>query len=141
MEFNFKEALESLDYSQIIESKAEDFLKYVISRLKEKNIGFTDIGEMYFVIMKKDKAFSTLIEYDFYVSYKTKTELNCDKNENHRHKSITSAYYKVYNREDAISIITVIENELKDEGLVCIDTTETDKITDYDILKSIKITF
>lgn len=140
MKFNFKEALESLDYSQIIESKAEDFLKHVISRLKEKNIGFTCIGEMRFAIMKKNNGLSTQIpiEYDFYVSYKTKTELNC---ENHKGKSISSADYKVYNREEAISIITVIENELNNEGFDCIDTTKTDKITDYNLLKSIKITF
>lgn len=129
MNFNFKEALETLEYSQIIERKAEDFLKYIISRLKEMNIVFNDIGEMYFSVMEIDEWFSK--EYHFNVLYKSKTKRIYD--------TISSNYYKVYNREEAISIITAIENKLKNEGLDCIDTTEeTGKIT---VLKSIKIKF
>lgn len=104
MKFNFKEALEALEYSHIVESKAEQFLNLSLDLLKEHVLDH-DLNidaECYFKLGILDCS----NHYDLMAF--------CYRDGSYELGSMTFEKF-----DAADSVLKIIENELNNEGFLC----------------------
>lgn len=141
MSYNFKEALDELENLKILESKADDFLKLIISKLKEKCITRDKIAEMYFALSTHEYS-----ENEFSISASCNTEkIDINHDENALYKIIQAnniCDIIISDKGEAVGIFTMIHEDLEEtNGFICENITSICKKIDPKLLLFIKITF
>lgn len=108
MKFNFKEALETLEYSRIIEYKADKFLNMSLDFLREHILynGLNIDAGCYFKLGILDCSNQYSNRYDLMAI--------CYNGGSYELASMTFEKFCVVE-----SVLEIIENELKSEGFLC----------------------
>jgi len=113
MSFNFKEALEELEYSKTCKKKAEDFLKLVIESLKAESIFYSDIENLCFTLLHPRHTSSYIIT----VSYLKKGKITDTERD-------SICKMKIANEDEANEIFLYIIRILWGQGFQYKDMSE-----------------
>ena len=128
--YNFRQALDNLQYLQSTEGYADELFQKIISNMKKYKILVVTVGEIYICLMS-DKRFSNNQGMcSIHVTYTEKDgdykKRICDRDN--------------ISEKDAKTIFKMIEEKLKKERFYPVDITQSSQKKDKYIIKMLKFT-
>lgn len=128
--YNFRQALDNLQYLQSTEGYADELFQKIISNMKKYKILVVTVGEIYICLMS-DKRFSNNQGMcSIHVTYTEKDgdykKRICDRDN--------------ISEKDAKTIFKMIEEKLKKEKFYLVDITQSSQKKDKYIIKMLKFT-
>ena len=128
--YNFREALDNLQYLQSTEGYADELFQKIISNMKKYKIRVVTVGEIYICLMS-DKRFSNNQGMcSIHVTYTEKDgdykKRICDRDN--------------ISEKDSKTIFKMIEEKLKKEKFYPVDITQSSQKKDKYIIKMLKFT-
>lgn len=128
--YNFRQALDNLQYLQSTEGYADELFQKIISNMKKYKILVVTVGEIYICLMS-DKRFSNNQGMcSIHVTYTEKDgdykKRICDRDN--------------ISEKDAKTIFKMIEEKLKKEKFYPVDITQSSQKKDKYIIKMLKFT-
>lgn len=128
--YNFRQALDNLQYLQSTEGYADELFQKIISNMKKYKILVVTVGEIYICLMS-DKRFSNNQGMcSIHVTYTEKDgdykKRICDRDN--------------ISEKDAKTIFKMIEEKLEKEKFYSVDITQSSQKKDKYIIKMLKFT-
>ena len=128
--YNFRQALDNLQYLQSTEGYADELFQKIISNMKKYKILVVTVGEIYICLMSNKRFSNNQGMCSIHVTYTEKDgdykKRICDRDN--------------ISEKDAKTIFKMIEEKLKKEKFYPVDITQSSQKKDKYIIKMLKFT-